>query len=220
MDIQLSGIGMTSARTRDRLVQRLREAGIEDDRVLDTIRNTPRHFFIEEALAHQAYDDTALPIGHGQTISQPWVVARMTELLMDSGRRGKVLEIGTGCGYQTAVLAPFCDELYSVERIRPLQEQARKRLLRLGLAKVQLKHADGGFGWKSEAPFDGILAACARPDIPDDLLEQLADGGRLVMPVGDDRKQILTVVDREGDEFHTQSLDAVRFVPFQRGVMR
>ncbi len=220
MDIQLSGIGMTSARTRDRLVQRLRETGIEDDRVLDTIRNTPRHFFIEEALAHQAYDDTALPIGHGQTISQPWVVARMTELLMDSGRRGKVLEIGTGCGYQTAVLAPFCDELYSVERIRPLQEQARKRLLRLGLAKVQLKHADGGFGWKSEAPFDGILAACARPDIPDDLLEQLADGGRLVMPVGDDRKQILTVVDREGDEFHTQSLDAVRFVPFQRGVMR
>ncbi|KGD65671.1 protein-L-isoaspartate(D-aspartate) O-methyltransferase [Alcanivorax nanhaiticus] len=220
MDIQLSGIGMTSARTRDRLVQRLRETGIEDDRVLDTIRNTPRHFFIEEALAHQAYDDTALPIGHGQTISQPWVVARMTELLMDAGRRGKVLEIGTGCGYQTAVLAPFCDELYSVERIRPLQEQARKRLLRLGLAKVQLKHADGGFGWKSEAPFDGILAACARPDIPDDLLEQLADGGRLVMPVGDDRKQILTVVDREGDEFHTQSLDAVRFVPFQRGVMR
>lgn len=220
MDIQLSGIGMTSARTRDRLVQRLREAGIEDDRVLDTIRNTPRHFFIEEALAHQAYDDTALPIGHGQTISQPWVVARMTELLMDAGRRGKVLEIGTGCGYQTAVLAPFCDELYSVERIRPLQEQARKRLLRLGLAKVQLKHADGGFGWKSEAPFDGILAACARPDIPDDLLEQLADGGRLVMPVGDDRTQILTVVDREGDEFHTQSLDAVRFVPFQRGVMR
>ncbi len=220
MDIQLSGIGMTSARTRDRLVQRLREAGIQDDRVLDTIRNTPRHFFIEEALAHQAYDDTALPIGHGQTISQPWVVARMTELLMDGGKRSKVLEIGTGCGYQTAVLAPFCDELYSVERIRPLQEQARKRLIRLGLAKVQLKHADGGFGWKSEAPFDGILAACARPDIPSDLLEQLADGGRLVMPVGDDRKQILTVVDREGDQFHTQSLDAVRVVPFQRGVMR
>lgn len=220
MDIQLSGIGMTSARTRERLVQRLRDAGIRDERVLDTIRNTPRHFFIEEALAHQAYDDTALPIGHGQTISQPWVVARMTELLMEHGGRSKVLEIGTGCGYQTAVLAPFCDELYSVERIRPLQDQARKRLLRLGLAKVQLKHADGGFGWKSEAPFDGILAACARPDIPADLLEQLADGGRLVMPVGDDRKQVLTVVDRDGDQFHTQQLDAVRFVPFQRGVMR
>ncbi|ERP92436.1 protein-L-isoaspartate O-methyltransferase [Alcanivorax sp. P2S70] len=220
MDIQLSGIGMTSARTRDRLVQRLRDAGIQDERILDTIRNTPRHLFIEEALAHQAYDDTALPIGHGQTISQPWVVARMTELLMAGDRRRKILEIGTGCGYQTAVLAPYCDELYSVERIRPLQDQARKRLLRLGLAKVQLKHADGGFGWKSEAPFDGILAACARADIPRELLDQLADGGRLVMPVGDDRKQILTVVDRDGDEFHRQSLDAVRFVPFQRGVMR
>ncbi|MAX54011.1 MAG: protein-L-isoaspartate O-methyltransferase [Alcanivoracaceae bacterium] len=220
MDIQLSGIGMTSARTRDRLVQRLRDAGIQDERILDTIRNTPRHLFIEEALAHQAYDDTALPIGHGQTISQPWVVARMTELLMAGDRRRKILEIGTGCGYQTAVLAPYCDELYSVERIRPLQDQARKRLLRLGLAKVQLKHADGGFGWKSEAPFDGILAACARADIPQELLDQLADGGRLVMPVGDDRKQILTVVDRDGDEFHSQSLDAVRFVPFQRGVMR
>lgn len=220
MDIQLSGIGMTSARTRDRLVQRLRDAGIQDERILDTIRNTPRHLFIEEALAHQAYDDTALPIGHGQTISQPWVVARMTELLMAGDRRRKILEIGTGCGYQTAVLAPYCDELYSVERIRPLQDQARKRLLRLGLAKVQLKHADGGFGWKSEAPFDGILAACARADIPRELLDQLADGGRLVMPVGDDRKQILTVVDRDGDEFHRESLDAVRFVPFQRGVMR
>ncbi|MCG8392514.1 MAG: protein-L-isoaspartate(D-aspartate) O-methyltransferase [Pseudomonadales bacterium] len=220
MDIQLNGIGMTSARTRDRLVRRLRDGGIRDERVLETIRNTPRHLFIEEALAHQAYDDTALPIGHGQTISQPWVVARMTELLMEAGKRRKVLEIGTGCGYQTAVLAPFCDELYSVERIRPLQDQARKRLLRLGLAKVQLKHADGGFGWKSEAPFDGILAACARPDIPEGLLEQLADGGRLVMPVGGDHQQILTVVDREGDQFHTRSLDAVRFVPFQRGVMR
>ena len=201
-------------------MQRLRDAGIQDERILDTIRNTPRHLFIEEALAHQAYDDTALPIGHGQTISQPWVVARMTELLMAGDRRRKILEIGTGCGYQTAVLAPYCDELYSVERIRPLQDQARKRLLRLGLAKVQLKHADGGFGWKSEAPFDGILAACARADIPRELLDQLADGGRLVMPVGDDRKQILTVVDRDGDEFHRQSLDAVRFVPFQRGVMR
>ena len=220
MDIQLSGIGMTSARTRDRLVQRLRDAGISDERVLDAIRNTPRHLFIEEALAHQAYDDTALPIGHGQTISQPWVVARMTELLIANGRSTKVLEIGTGCGYQTAVLAQFCDALYSVERIRPLQDQARKRLIKLGLARVQLKHADGGFGWKSEAPFDGILAACARAEIPDDLLSQLADGGRLVMPVGGDRQQILTVVDRDGDKFHVQSLDAVRFVPFQRGVMR
>jgi protein-L-isoaspartate(D-aspartate) O-methyltransferase len=220
MDIQLSGIGMTSARTRDRLVQRLRDAGIQDERVLDAIRNTPRHLFIEEALAHQAYDDTALPIGHGQTISQPWVVARMTELLIAKGKPRKVLEIGTGCGYQTAVLAPFCDELYSVERIRPLQDLARKRLLQLGLAKVQLKHADGGFGWTAEAPFDAILVACARVDIPEGLLSQLADGGRLVMPVGGDRQQVLTVVDRDGDQFRSQTLDSVRFVPFQRGVLR
>ncbi|MDX1803313.1 MAG: protein-L-isoaspartate(D-aspartate) O-methyltransferase [Alcanivorax sp.] len=219
MDHQLRGIGMTSARTRERLVRRLRDAGIQDEQVLEAIRNTPRHLFIEEAMAHQAYDDTALPIGHGQTISQPWVVARMTELLVANGRPSKVLEIGTGCGYQTAVLAPFCDELYSVERIRPLQEQARKRLLQLGLARVQLRHADGGFGWKAQAPFDGILAACGRPDIPRELLEQLADGGRLVMPVGNDGNQRLTVVDRDGDNYHTQTLDAVRFVPFQRGVL-
>ncbi|EKF75129.1 protein-L-isoaspartate(D-aspartate) O-methyltransferase [Alcanivorax hongdengensis A-11-3] len=219
MDIQLSGIGMTSARTRERLVRRLRDVGIGNEQVLEVIRNTPRHLFIEEALAHQAYDDTALPIGHGQTISQPWVVARMTELLIAKKRPNKVLEIGTGCGYQTAVLAQFCDELYSVERIRPLQDQARKRLLQLGLARVQLRHADGGFGWSAQAPFDAILAACGRPDIPQDLLAQLADGGRLVMPVGSDGRQQLTVVDREGDQYHTQTLDAVRFVPFQRGVL-
>lgn len=217
MDTQLRGIGMTSARTRERLINRLREAGVANEQVLEVIRTTPRHLFIDEALAHQAYDDTALPIGHGQTISQPWVVARMTELLIEPGRPDKVLEIGTGCGYQTAVLAALCGSVYSVERIRPLQEQARRRLAELGLAKVQLRHADGGFGWKSAAPFDAILAACARPDIPEELLAQLADGGRLVMPVGD-RVQKLTVVDRRGDQFTTQQLDTVRFVPFQRGV--
>jgi len=179
MDIQLSGIGMTSARTRDRLVQRLCDAGISDERVLDAIRNTPRHLFIEEALAHQAYDDTALPIGHGQTISQPWVVARMTELLIANGRPTKVLEIGTGCGYQTAVLAQFCDALYSVERIRPLQDPARKRLLKRGLARVPLQHADGGLGWKREDPLDAILAACPRSGIPAHLLSRPAHGGRL-----------------------------------------
>ncbi len=208
---------MTSARTRERLINRLREAGVSNERVLEVIRTTPRHFFIDEALAHQAYDDTALPIGYGQTISQPWVVARMTELLIEPGTPAKVLEIGTGCGYQSAVLAALCGSVYSVERIRPLQEQARRRLVELGLAKVRLKHADGGLGWNSEAPFNGILAACARPDIPAELLAQLADGGRLVMPVGD-RLQKLTVVDRRGDEFTTRQLDAVRFVPFQRGI--
>jgi protein-L-isoaspartate(D-aspartate) O-methyltransferase len=219
-EININGIGMTSARTRERLVSRLREAGITDVRVIDVMRSTPRHFFIDEALAHQAYDDTALPIGQGQTISQPWVVARMTELLMEQGTRQKVLEIGTGCGYQTAVLAAFGGEVYSVERIRPLQDQARKRIAALGFAKVQFKHADGGYGWSSEAPFDGILAACGRPDIPQDLLNQLADGGRLVMPVGEREQQRLTVVDRQGDEFHTTELDIVRFVPFQRGILK
>ena len=204
MNTELRGIGMTSARTRERLISRLREAGIEDERVLEVIRNTPRHLFIDEALAHQAYDDTALPIGYGQTISQPRVPP-------------KVLEIGTGCGYQTAVLAALCEQVHSVERIRPLQDQARRRLISLGMARVQLKHADGGFGWKAAAPFDGILVACARPDIPDELLGQLADGGRLVMPVGD-RVQKLTVVERHGDDITTRALDTVRFVPFQRGV--
>lgn len=211
---------MTSARTRERLINRLREKGIQDTRVLEAIRNTPRHLFIEEALAHQAYDDTALPIGHGQTISQPWVVARMTELLIEKRVPQKVLEIGTGCGYQAAVLAALCPEVYSVERIRPLLEQARARLIELGLARVQLKHADGGLGWNSQAPFDAILAACGRPDIPQELLSQLADGGRLVMPVGELDQQWLTVVDRDGDQYHQQRLEAVRFVPFQRGVQR
>ena len=217
MNTELRGIGMTSARTRERLISRLREAGIEDERVLEVIRNTPRHLFIDEALAHQAYDDTALPIGYGQTISQPWVVARMTELLIADRVPPKVLEIGTGCGYQTAVLAALCEQVHSVERIRPLQDQARRRLISLGMARVQLKHADGGFGWKAAAPFDGILVACARPDIPDELLGQLADGGRLVMPVGD-RVQKLTVVERHGDDITTRALVTVRFVPFQRGV--
>lgn len=220
MDTRQRGIGMTSARTRERLVQRLREKDIHDERILDLIRNTPRHLFIEEALAHQAYDDTALPIGHGQTISQPWVVARMTELLVERGIPQKVLEIGTGCGYQTAVLAGLGAEVYSVERIRPLLDIARDRLRELGLARVQLKLADGGFGWATAAPFDGIIVACARAEIPSSLLEQLAEGGRLVMPVGNDREQWLTVVDRLDGEYHSQRLDPVRFVPFQRGVAR
>lgn len=213
-----AGIGMTSARTRERLVARLRDKGIADPRVLDVIRNTPRHLFIDEALAHQAYDDTALPIGHGQTISQPWVVARMTELLIEKGIPQKVLEIGTGSGYQTAVLAALCPQIWSVERIRPLQDMARKRLQALGMAAVQLRHSDGGLGWAAEAPFDGILAACGRPDVPPDLLSQLADGGRLVMPVGEADDQYLTVIDRDGDDYRQRKLEQVRFVPFQRGI--
>ncbi|MDF1781374.1 MAG: protein-L-isoaspartate(D-aspartate) O-methyltransferase [Alcanivoracaceae bacterium] len=216
----LHGIGMTSARTRERMISRLQEKGITSPRILDLMRMTPRHFFIDEALAHQAYDDNALPIGHGQTISQPWVVARMTELLIENGVPSKILEIGTGCGYQTSVLAALGADIYSVERIRPLLDQARKRLSALGYARVQLKHADGGFGWTAEAPFQGILAACGRPDIPDELLQQLADGGRLVMPLGEREQQHLTVVDRVGNDFNVTKLDAVRFVPFQRGILK
>ena len=216
----LHGIGMTSARTRERMISRLQEKGITSPRILDLMRMTPRHFFIDEALAHQAYDDNALPIGHGQTISQPWVVARMTELLIENGVPSKILEIGTGCGYQTSVLAALGADIYSVERIRPLLDQARKRLSALGYARVQLKHADGGFGWTAEAPFQGILAACGRRDIPDELLQQLADGGRLVMPLGEREQQLLTVVDRVGNDFNVTKLDAVRFVPFQRGILK
>ncbi len=214
------GIGMTSARTRERLSQRLREKGIQSETVLELIRTTPRHLFVEEALCHQAYDDTALPIGQGQTISQPWVVARMTELLIGRGVPERILEVGTGCGYQTAVLAGLDAEIYSVERVRPLLDMARNRLHELGLHRVQLKLADGGSGWASAAPFDGIIVTCARARVPQELLDQLADSGRLVMPVGDSDGQSLIVLDREGSEFHRQTHESVRFVPFQRGVSR
>jgi protein-L-isoaspartate(D-aspartate) O-methyltransferase len=214
------GIGMTSARTRERLTQRLRDKGITSETILELIRTTPRHLFIEEALAHQAYDDTALPIGGGQTISQPWIVARMSELLIEPGVPRRILEVGTGCGYQTAVLAGLNTELYSVERLRSLLDMARNRLHELGLARVQLKLADGGFGWASAAPFDGIIVTCARAEIPPELLDQLGEGGRLVMPVGEGDNQRLTVVDRRDGELHEQQLEPVRFVPFQRGVQR
>lgn len=220
LNLQQSGIGMTSARTRERMVSRLQASGIHTPLILDIMRNVPRHLFIDEALAHQAYDDNALPIGHGQTISQPWVVARMTEILIEKKKPTRVLEVGTGCGYQTAVLAALGCDVYSVERIKPLMDLARKRLTELGLARVQLKHADGGYGWAAEAPFDAILAACGRPDIPEDLLKQLADGGRLVMPLGERDRQRLVVVDRVGDQYQQQLLDEVRFVPFQRGIQR
>lgn len=212
------GIGMTSPRTRARMVNRLRDKGISDERVLEAMNSTPRHLFVEEALAHQAYDDNALPIGHGQTISQPWVVARMTEILL-AGRPalGRTLEIGAGCGYQTAVLAALASEVYSLERIDTLMRQARKRLVELKVLNVHLKYADGGLGWPTEAPFDAIIAACARPDVPRELLKQLADGGRLVMPVTSGDQQWLTLVERHADNFTQTRLEAVHFVPFLRG---
>ncbi len=209
----LQGIGMTSARTRDRLVGRLRAQGIRNDAVLQQIRNVPRHLFVDEALASRAYEDTALPIGRGQTISQPYVVARMTEALLDGFEGDKVLEIGTGCGYQTAVLAPLVKRIYSVERIPELLRKTRQRLRDLDIYNVQFRPGDGWQGWPKYAPYDGIIVAAAAPVLPEKLLEQLAPGGRLVMPVGPAGRQELMLVTRHDDHYEEQSLGAVSFVP-------
>ena len=216
---QLAGIGMTSQRTRNRLVQRLRDKGIENQRVLDVISSTPRHLFIDEALAHRAYEDTALPIGHGQTISQPYIVAKMTEILLAEGPLNNVLEIGTGSGYQTAILSPQVKKLYSVERIEPLLNKARQRIRQLKLHNVSLKLADGHWGWPQSGPYDGIIAAAAPEDIPQDLLDQMADGGRMVLPVGGD-KQSLILVTRSGDQWRRKVLEDVKFVPFLAGIKK
>ena len=221
-NLQLQGVGMTSQRTRERLIQRLVDQGVSNLHVLDVIRNIPRHLFLDEALSHKAYEDTALPIGHGQTLSQPYIVARMTEVLMGSaGKLDKVLEIGTGSGYQTAVLSQLVGELYSVERIKPLQDKARQRLRALGIHNVRLHHADGGFGWASQGPFDAILSAAAPSRVPEDLKQQLGTDGVLVIPVGD-HEQVLTLIVRKGDsdEFHEQTLEPVKFVPLLQGVTR
>ncbi|NOX76606.1 MAG: protein-L-isoaspartate(D-aspartate) O-methyltransferase [Gammaproteobacteria bacterium] len=208
---------MTSQRTRDRLVQRLRDEGIHNQRVLDVIRNTPRHIFVDEALASRSYEDTALPIGHGQTISQPYVVARMTEALLESGPLDRVLEVGTGSGYQAAVMAPLAGEMYSVERIRPLLDQARERLAALQLRNVQLKHSDGSWGWPEFAPYDAIIATAAPEQVPESLLQQLAMGGRLVMPVGSRQVQQLVLITRTASGFEQAVLDQVMFVPMLGG---
>jgi protein-L-isoaspartate(D-aspartate) O-methyltransferase len=217
-DSRLSGIGMTSARTRERLVQRLREQGIANLAVLDRIRNVPRHIFVDEALASRAYEDTALPIGFGQTISQPYIVARMTEALLEGGALDKVLEIGTGCGYQTAVLAPLVERVYTIERIEGLQQRAKARLRELKIRTVRFKHGDGTQGWKTQAPFDGILVAAAPLAIPEMLVEQLAVGGRLVMPVGPEGAQQLVRLTRREQGIERRVLGAVAFVPLVGGV--
>lgn len=210
---------MTSQRTRERLVQRLCEQGITNTAVLDVIRNTPRHMFVDEALAQRAYEDSSLPIGYSQTISQPWIVARMTELLLETGPVDKVLEVGTGSGYQTAVLAQLVGHVYSVERIKPLQNQARARLRALRLKNVSLQHADGGMGWAEQAPFAGIVATAAPEEIPPELLQQLAVDGRLIIPVGVD-VQFLQVIMRTATGFETTVYDQVRFVPLRSGLVR
>jgi len=208
---------MTSRRTRDRLVQRLIDNGIRNEDVLNQIRNVPRHLFVDEALASRAYEDTALPIGLGQTISQPWVVARMTEALLDGFTGETVLEIGTGCGYQTAVLAPLVKKIYSVERIRELQLKTRQRLLDLDLYNVQLKPGDGWEGWPKYAPYDGIIVTAAATELPEKLLQQLAPGGRMIIPVGPSGCQDLLQVTRKDDHFEEVSLGAVSFVPLVPG---
>lgn len=214
--MNLKGIGMTSQRTRERLLGRLMDEGITNMRVLDVIRSTPRHIFLDEALAHRAYEDVALPIGFNQTISQPYIVARMTEALVNSGAMDNVLEIGTGCGYQTAIIAPLSGKVYSVERIRPLLERARRNLKTLGLRNVELKYDDGSLGWESKGPFDAIITTAAPREVPKELLAQLKDGGRLVIPVGDDIQE-LRLITRHGDDYETRVLDMVRFVPLLHG---
>ncbi len=213
----VQGIGMTSKRTRDRLVARLREAGIRSEAVLEQIRNVPRHLFVDEALESRAYEDTALPIGLGQTISQPYVVAKMTEALLDGFRGGSVLEIGTGCGYQTAVLAPLVTKVYTVERIRELLRKTQQRLRGLDIYNVQFRLGDGWEGWRKYGPYDGIIVAAAASEVPEKLLQQLAPGGRLVIPVGPPGRQELTVVTRKDDHYAQQPLEPVKFVPLIRG---
>jgi protein-L-isoaspartate(D-aspartate) O-methyltransferase len=217
-DVRISGIGMTSARTRDRLVQRLRDQGIANLAVLDRIRNVPRHIFVDEALGSRAYEDTALPIGFGQTISQPFIVARMTEALLEGGPLARVLEIGTGCGYQSAVLAPLVTTLYSIERIGPLLERAKERIKELGMKNVRFRHGDGSLGWKAQGPFDAILVAAAPLTVPTALLQQLKPGGRLIVPVGPEGEQELVRFTLRDQRLEKDSLGPVAFVPLLGGV--
>ncbi|MBQ75748.1 MAG: protein-L-isoaspartate O-methyltransferase [Gammaproteobacteria bacterium] len=208
---------MTSQRTRDRLVRRLRDQGIRDERILDVINSTPRHAFIDEALAHRAYEDTALPIGFNQTISQPYMVARMTEVLFAGGPLNRVLEIGTGSGYQAAILAQLADKVFTVERISGLLEKAVSRFKLLGLRNIQYKHADGGMGWPERGPYDAIIVTASPRIIPDELIAQLAEGGRMIAPVGHGRNQQLTVTTNAMGELSSEVLEAVKFVPLLAG---
>ena len=215
----VAGIGMTSQRTRERMVERLREQGIRDARVLQAMAAVPRHLFVEEALAHRAYEDTALPIGFGQTISQPYVVARMIECLVRDRDAGKVLEVGTGCGYQAAVLASVAAEVYSIERIKELLERARANLRDLRLRNLRLAHGDGAMGLASAAPYDSIILAAAAPQVPQALLQQMAPGGRMMLPLresGADAQRLM-FIERTARGYKETPLDPVRFVPLRAG---
>ncbi|MDU9393195.1 protein-L-isoaspartate(D-aspartate) O-methyltransferase [Pseudomonas japonica] len=211
---------MTSQRTRERLIQRLCEEGVSNPRVLDVLRRTPRHLFVDEALAHRAYEDTALPIGHNQTISQPFMVAHMSEVLLEAGPLDKVMEIGTGSGYQTAVLAQLVERVFSVERIKVLQDRAKERLTELNLRNVVFRWGDGSEGWPALAPYNGIIVTAVAAEVPQALLDQLAPGGRMVIPVGavGETQQLLLIV-REEHGFSRRVLGAVRFVPLLSGTL-
>ncbi|HED33186.1 MAG TPA: protein-L-isoaspartate(D-aspartate) O-methyltransferase [Gammaproteobacteria bacterium] len=211
---------MTSQRTRDRLIERLREKGIKDERVLDVMRIMPRHLFVDEAMSSRSYEDSALPIGHGQTISQPFIVARMSEILLSKGVPESVLEVGTGSGYQAAILSQLVPKVYSVERIIALQTQARERYHTLGINNITLKHSDGSWGWPQFAPYQAIMVTAAPEKVPTSLLEQLAVGGMMVIPVGAQHgAQKLLLITREVDQFVEQELDAVKFVPLLNGAI-
>lgn len=212
MNQKIQGIGMTSQRTRERLLQRLREKGIADERVLDAMRRVPRHLFVDEALASRAYEDSSLPIGFGQTISQPYTVARMTQALAQDPTVNKVLEVGTGSGYQTAVLAAIFSEVYTVERIEALWRKARSRLRELGAGNVQFKLSDGNWGWPEHAPFDAIIVTAAPTEVPPALLAQLSLAGRMIVPVGHGQQELLLIT-REPNGYVTERMDIVNFVP-------
>ena len=218
-DIQRRGIGMTSQRTRERLIQRLYGEGLSNSKVLEVIRRTPRHLFVDEALSHRAYEDTALPIGNNQTISQPYMVGRMTELLLANGPLDKVLEIGTGSGYQTAVLAQLVERVFSVERIQSLQERAKEQLAELNLRNVVYRWGDGWDGWNALAPYNGIIVTAGASEVPQALLDQLAVGGRLVIPVGEGNDQQLLLIVREEHGFVRHALEGARFVPLLSGTL-
>jgi len=211
------GIGMTSGRTRLRMVETLRREGVTDERVLNAMTEIPRHIFVDEGIASRAYEDVALPIGHGQTISSPTIVGMMTQLLLEKQPMNKVLEIGTGCGYQTAVLGKLVKEIYTLERIAPLMDKARRHLRDLRFYNVRFKHADGHAGYQEGAPYDGILMAASATHVPDALKQQLAIGGRMVLPVGIE-DQWLWTVDRTDKGFVEQKRAAVRFVPLLPGL--
>ncbi|MBI1174757.1 MAG: protein-L-isoaspartate(D-aspartate) O-methyltransferase [Sideroxydans sp.] len=216
MNMRYTGIGMTSQRTRGRMIERLRDKGIKDEVVLAAMNSVPRHIFVDEALGSRAYDDVSLPLGFGQTISQPWIVARMIEIMRAGKTLNRVLEVGTGCGYQAAVLAQLAREVYSVERVQPLFERATRCLKELQYENVTLRYADGGMGMPEKAPFDGIIMAAAATHVPPALLEQLAVGGRMVLPLGA-QEQELCLIERDAQGFHETRLEAVKFVPLLMG---